>query len=65
MINIRVKNWTTMTLEEVEKELQAEAQKLLDMICNNAPIESIKYQAKAYEIAWAEYKYKLRIKHSV
>lgn len=62
---MKIKNWTSMTLAEVEQELQKEAQKLLDMICNNEPIESIKYQKAMYDIAWAEYKYKLRIKYSI
>ena len=58
-------NYTTMKLKELEKKCAEEGQKLLELIESKAPLESIKYQKAIYDVAWTEYRNKLRIKHSI
>ena len=64
-INIKIKDYTRMTLEQLNKLCIEEGNKLIELIDKNAPIESIKYQKAMYDIVNAEYRYKQRIKYSI
>lgn len=60
-INVRIINYTTMTIEEVKKYHQEQAQILLDMInagCYSK--QSIDYQKKAVDEAYHQLSVKLR-----
>lgn len=52
--NVTFKNYTTMTIKELEKEHQIECQKLGDLINSGASIETIEFQKKQCDLVYKQ-----------
>ncbi len=59
-VNVTFKDYTTMTVKELEKEHALECQKLLDLINSGASQEAIQYQKKQMDLVYQQLNFKLR-----
>ena len=53
-VNASIKDYTTMTIKELEKEHQMECQKLSDLINSGASMETIMFQKKQVDLVYKQ-----------